>query len=134
MPSIYNAPRFYDIAFGWRDVPAEGEFMLECYQRARGRAAASVLEVACGPGQHARFFAARGLRSVGLDHSVAMLEYARLQPGGDDPDVSWVLGEMRDFELDQPVDLACCLMDSLSHLLTFDDLLAHFAAVARNVS
>jgi hypothetical protein len=41
---------------------------------------------------------------------------------------------MRDFALPAPVDLACCLMDSLSHLLTLDDLLANLAATARNVT
>ncbi|MDQ4074862.1 MAG: class I SAM-dependent methyltransferase [Chloroflexota bacterium] len=134
MNMIYSAARYYDIAFGWRDVPAECEFMLGRYQQARGRAAASTLEVACGPGQHARTFAARGLHSIGLDASKAMLEYAKSQPGGNDPDVSWVLGDMRDFTLDDPVDLACCLMDSLSHLLTLDDLLANLDAVARNTT
>jgi SAM-dependent methyltransferase len=133
MPSIYDAARYYDIAFGWRDVPVECDFMLERFHSARGREAGSVVEIACGPGRHARQFAARGLRSIGLDHSEAMLAYARSQPGGDDPDVAWVVADMRDFTLDEPVDLACCLMDSLSHLLDLDDL-RHLEAVARNVT
>ncbi len=133
MASIYDAARFYDIGFGWRDVPAECEFMLGRYRAARGRAPTRVLELACGPGQHARTFAARGLRTVGLDVSEAMLRYARQQPGGDDPDLTWLHADMRDFALDAPVELACCLMDSLSHLLTLDDLLAHLDSVARNM-
>jgi SAM-dependent methyltransferase len=134
MSMIYDRARFYDIAFGWRDVRAECDFMLEQYARAHGHEASGVLEVACGPGEHARQFAARDLRSIGLDINAPMLEYAKKQPGGDDRDVSWVLADMRDFTLNQPVALACCLMDSLSHLLTLDDLLAHLAAVARNMS
>jgi SAM-dependent methyltransferase len=134
MPSIYDSARYYDIAFGWRDVPAECDFMVERFRAARGRAPRSVVEIACGPGQHARQFAARGLRSIGLDQSETMLAYARTQPGGDDPDVNWVHADMRDFTLDEPVELACCLMDSLSHLLALDDLLQHLDAVARNVT
>ncbi len=128
--ALYDAARYYDIAFGWRDVRAECEWMLERFRAARGRAARSVLELGCGPGQHARLFAALGLRSVGLDLSPAMLRYAAQQPGGNDRDVSWLLADMRAFTLAPPVELACCLMDSLSHLLTLDDLLAHLAAVA----
>lgn len=134
MKVIYDAARFYDIAFGWRDVGAECDFMLERYVNARGEAARSTLEVACGPGQHTRHFAARNLQAVGLDLNPAMLAYAKERPGGDDRDVSWLLGDMRAFRLDEPVDLACCLMDSLSHLLTLDDLLANLVAVAHNVT
>ncbi|MGB0388398.1 MAG: class I SAM-dependent methyltransferase [Ardenticatenaceae bacterium] len=134
MSAIYDAARFYDIAFGWRDVGAECDFMLGRYAKVCGREACSTLEVACGPGRHTRHFAARSLRAVGLDLNPAMLAYAKGRAGGDDPDVSWVVADMRDFTLDEPVDLACCLMDSLSHLLTLDDLLANLAAVARNVS
>lgn len=131
--SIYDAAHFYDIAFGWRDVPAECDFMLARFRQAHRREATSALELACGPGQHARTFAARGLRAVGLDANPQMLAYARQQPGGDDPDLTWVVADMRNFALDEPVELACCLMDSLSHLLTLDDLLQHLRAVARNV-
>jgi tRNA G46 methylase TrmB len=59
--SFYNAARFYDIAFGWRDVAAECDFMLERYRAAQGRGARSVVELACGPGRHARQMAARNL-------------------------------------------------------------------------
>ncbi|MBA3533730.1 MAG: class I SAM-dependent methyltransferase, partial [Ardenticatenales bacterium] len=124
----------YDIAFGWRDVAAECAFMLDQYRMARGREARSTVELACGPGQHARLFAARNLRSVGVELNNDMVAYAQSQPGGNDPDISWFLADMRDFTLPEPVDLACCLMDSLSHLLTLDDLLRNLAATARNLT
>lgn len=134
MSSIYDAARFYDIAFGWRDVPDECRFLLDRYRDARGALPRRALEIACGPGQHARTLAAWGFRCVGLDRSAAMLDFARQQPGGNDPDVAWQLGDMRDFALDAPAELAFCLMDSLSHLLTLDELLDHLGAVARNVT
>lgn len=131
---IYNAARFYDIAFGWRDVVAECDFMLNRYLNANGQAPRRVLEVACGPGLHTRYFAAQGINAIGLDLNPAMLAYAKTQPGGNDPDLSWLQADMRDFTLDAPVDLACCLMDSLSHLLTLDDLLAHLNTIGYYVS
>lgn len=50
--------------------------------------ARSVLEVGCGTGHFARWFAQRGLRTVGLDRSAAMLAQAR-----QDPSFGWVLGD-----------------------------------------
>lgn len=133
-PGPYNEPRLYDIAYGWRDFRAECEFLIGAYQRFQGRAPQSAVEVACGTGNHARMMAAMGITTIGLDRNEAMLRYARTQPGGDDPDVHWHSGDMRDFTLAAPVDLAFCVMDSLSHLLTLDELLAHFAAVAQNLT
>ena len=37
---------------------------------------------------------------------------------------------MREFELSEPVDLACCLFDSIDGLLSIDDFIRHFQAVA----
>lgn len=127
---IYDAARFYDIAFGWRDVVTECDFMLDRYIKANGQVPERVLEVACGPGLHTRYFAAQGIKAIGLDLNPAMLAYAKTQPGGNDRDLSWLQADMRDFRLDTPVDLACCLMDSLSHLLTLDDLLTHLNMVS----
>ncbi len=127
---VYDAARFYDIAFGWRDVVAECDFMLGQYVNAKGQLPTRVLEVACGPGLHTRYFAAQNIKTIGLDLNPAMLAYAKAQPGGTDRDVSWLQADMRDFTLETPVDLACCLMDSLSHLLTLDDLLIHLNTVS----
>jgi SAM-dependent methyltransferase len=131
--SPYNEPRLYDIAYGWRDFRAECEFLIGEYRRLHRQPPMSAVELACGTGNHARMMAAMGIKTTGLDQSEAMLTYARTQPGGDDPDVTWQVGDIRDFTLPSPVDLAFCLMDSLSHLLTLDDLLAHLGAVAQNL-
>lgn len=133
MSGIYAAARYYDIAFNWRDVRAECEFMVGRCLAARGRPPERAVELACGPGRHARTLAAMGIVTTGLDESQEMLDYAKRQPGGEDPEVRWQAGDIQTFDLPAPVDLACCLMDSLSHLLTLDALLAHLRAVARNV-
>jgi SAM-dependent methyltransferase len=132
--SPYDIPRLYDIAYGWRDFRAECAFLTGQYRARVGRPPTSAIELACGTGNHARQLAAAGVRTVGLDLHAGMLAYARTQPGGDDPDVTWQQGDLRDFTLAAPIDLAFCLMDSLSHLLTLDDLLAHLAAVAANTT
>lgn len=126
----YALPHLYDIAFGWRDVAAECDFLLGRFHATHGRRPERAIEIACGPGRHARTLAARGIPTVGLDLSPTMIAYAKVQPGGDDRDVTWQVGDMRDFALTSPAEMAFCLVDSLSHLLTLDDLLTHLDAVA----
>jgi SAM-dependent methyltransferase len=88
-----------------------------------------VLEVAAGPAEHAREFARRGRHAIALDLSADMLALAsrRARESGVALDV--VRADMRDFALERPVDLAFCLIDSVAHLLTLDDLVAHLACV-----
>ena len=130
----YNFPRLYDVAYGWRDFRAECTFLVGQYRVLHGRMPATALELASGTGNHARMLAAFGVKTIGLDSNETMLAYARTRPGGEDPDVAWQLGDMRESTIASPVDLAFCVMDSLSHLLTLDELLDHLAAVARNLS
>jgi SAM-dependent methyltransferase len=131
---FYQHARYYEIAFDFRDVPAELDFLLGCYQQFSGQQApaTTLLELACGPGQHAREAAKRGLTTTGLDLSEEMIAYARQRPYGDR--VNWLVGDMRAFTLDAPINIACTLIDSVVHILSLDDFLAHLAAVAASLT
>jgi len=132
--NFYDYARYYEIAFNFRDVRAEVDFLLGCYERFSGlrRPATAALELACGPGQHAREFARRGLRTGGLDLNPAMIEYARSRPYG--APVEWLVSDMRTFQLEAPVDLACTLTDSIVHLLSLDDFDRHLQSLAANLT
>ena len=71
MSQTYTLPQIYDIAFDFRDVPGEVDFLLEAYSRHLGRRAKSAIELACGPGYHVREMARRGIVSDGLDREPA---------------------------------------------------------------
>jgi SAM-dependent methyltransferase len=92
-----------------------------------------LLEVGCGPGQHARALADAGYSVVGLDRSPAMIEAATEEPLPEGLEL--VLGDMR--ELETLADLpgpngaegrsfggALCLGNSLPHLAEEGDLRA----------
>ena len=125
-PEIYGAPAFYEIAFSYRDVPGQCDFLAALYALATGRKPASVLELACGPAVHAREFARRGLGVLGLDLALEMVAYAaeRLGEHG-----HVMLGDMADFTVNAPVDLAFTLLDSLPYLTTNEELTSHFRCV-----
>ena len=90
-----------------------------------------IVDVACGTGVAAAKFAAAGHRVTGVDRSPQMLAQARQRVAEAGlPGVTLVEADMRDFALDEPVDLVSCMYDSLNYLLEETDLLAAFRCAA----
>ncbi len=129
---FYSKARYYDIVFR-RDVSREVEFLCELCKKYAGRQATSVLDLACGPGYHARACAQRGLRAVGLDLRPEMIEFARAEARAEGLAIEWLAADMREFRLRQPVSVALGAFDSLDCLLTNEDLVSHFRAIAANL-
>ena len=134
MSHTYSLPHIYDIAFDFRDVPGECDFLLSVAEKHLTRKVASATELACGPGWHAQEMASRGIESVGLDLEPAMIEHAQGRTKAETSKARFVVGDMKSFALDNPVDLAYVLIASFAHLLTNDDIIAHFNAVADSLS
>ena len=130
---IYKRAVYYDIVFD-RDVSGQIEFARAAYRHLHGGDLGSLLDICCGPGYHARAGARAGLRAVGLDLRPEMTVFAAEAAARDGVSVDWVVGDMRDFALSQPVDLALCVYDGIDALLTHDDLTSHFRAVAANLT
>lgn len=132
--TLYDLAEAYDIAFEFRDLGEECDQLDSLCHRYRGGTPRSFLDVACGSGYHCIEYAKRGIRSVGLDLSAAMLEYARRKSERQGAEVEFIQADMRDFVLAEPVDLAFCAMSTFHHLLTTDDIIRHLRAVARNLT
>ena len=88
-------------------------------------AKARVLDVCCGTGQIARWLTDHGCRVTGLDHSRAMLKYARKQA----PEASFILANAQSFSLPPRQDAALSMFDSLNHILAPAELTAAFRCV-----
>jgi SAM-dependent methyltransferase len=138
-PDFYRNARAYDIAFGDRDFTAECDFLEWCLNHhgntpsyVSGQAR-SFLELACGPARHAREFGRRGWQVFGLDMSTDMLKYAAGGAQQENVALQTLCADMCDYWLVQPVALAANMMESLSHLLTNQQVVNHFQAVGRNL-
>ena len=131
---VYQRARCYDVAFSYRDVPAECEALLALAARHLGRAPASVLELAAGPARHAREFARRGLAATALDSAPEMLEYASTLAAQEGVALHTACADMSAFTLPQRFDLAVLLLDSSSYLLDNATVLRHLACVARHLN
>lgn len=128
---IYGNARAYQVAFSYRDVPAEVDVLLGWFERHTGGAPGAVLELAAGPGDHAREFGRRGVGATALDLSPQMCRYARDQAAGAGIRLDVVEADMSAFDLGRQVDLSFLLLSSDAHLLDLDAFLGHLDSVAR---
>jgi SAM-dependent methyltransferase len=143
---IYDEPELYELACAYRNVPEEVTALLAwCGKHWQGGApdaqgaagdggVRSVLELAAGPAEHARELARRGLRATALDRSAAMCAYAAARAKAAGLDLGVVEADMRDFSVPDRFDLAITMLNSLCHLFTLDDLVAHLTAVAAHLN
>ena len=133
---LYLHPKYYDIAFNFRNLKKEHHFLTEIYKRAVGRYPRSLVDVGCGPAYHAIHFSKKRdiSHSYGLDLSATMVKYARKKNDELGGSAKIIRGNMVDFRLPKKVDLAVCMIASIHMLLTNDDLIKHFRSVARNLN
>jgi hypothetical protein len=61
--TIYQQAIYYDMVFN-RDVSRDVDFLQQAYRLHAGGELSAVLDVACGPGYHARACAQRGLHGA----------------------------------------------------------------------
>ena len=141
MSGIYDEPGLYELSCAYRDIPAEVTALQSWFGKHWEGAAdgstdgwvGSVLELAAGPAEHARELAARGLHATALDQSKAMCTYAATRAGEAGLDLDVVEADMRDFSLPAKFDAAITMLNSLCHLFTLDDMVAHLRAVAAHL-
>lgn len=130
MSSVYKHPRYYEIAFGFRDIAGEVDVLEECMRRYSRCPVKSVLELGCGNSPHMTELVGRGYEYHGLDLSRDMLQYSRDIARKAGVKANLMEGDMRDFSLGAIVDFAYVMLGSLIVGSTAE-LLSHLTSVAR---
>ena len=69
MKTVYEHPRYYEIAFSYRDIGAEVDTFEQCFQKYAELSVKSILEVGCGNSPHMEELLKRGYAYTGLDIS-----------------------------------------------------------------
>jgi SAM-dependent methyltransferase len=121
---------FYDLIYStFKDYAAEAEQIANLL-RQRNATYRTILDVACGTGEHARRLAADGFLVDGLDLDPNFVRLAQLKhPGG-----RFFEGDMAAFHLPQRYDAVLCLFSSIGYLRTLDRVEAAFSCFREHVS
>lgn len=130
MSGLYDNPKYYEIAFSFRDIPAEVDVFEECFKRFSQIPVKSVLELGCGNSPHMEELIKRGYQYNGLDLSQAMLDYSREKALRIGAEANLIQANMIDFSLDTKVDFVYVLLGSL-YAKSTSELLTHFNSVAQ---
>ncbi len=102
----------YDRIYHFKDYAAEARRVTELLHAAGVPDGSRVLEAACGTGNYLVPLS-EPFRVSGLDIHRGMLDVARAKVGDD---VSLLCADMREFELDSPVDAVVCLFSSIGYV------------------
>lgn len=135
--SVYNMAEAYDLAFSYRDIPHEVDFLLSIYNDVATywpeERSPALLELASGPARHAMAFAKRGWHAVALDISPTMCQYGKIVSEQQNCNVSYVCDDMINFDTSEKFDLSIIMIDSVCHILNKKDLENHFRSVANSL-
>ena len=121
---------YYDLIYSrFKDYGREADAIAGIL-RAQDPRCTTVLDVACGTGEHARALAARGFQVDGTDLDPSFIQIAsRKHPAG-----RFVAADMCDFHLDREYDAVLCLFSSIGYARTLDRVRQALACVRDHVT
>lgn len=113
---FHASAEFYDLIYStFKDYEAETA-QISTLLRQLSPQCKSVLDVACGTGEHARLLADEGFTVDGLDLDASFVRIARQKhPAG-----RFFEADMSDFHLRHRYDAVICLFSSIGYLRTLD--------------
>lgn len=109
--------KYYDVVYANKKYEKEVRF-IEAVAKKYQVKDKSVLEVACGTGNHSRQFMKKGHTVVGVDKNPEVLTIARRKV----PKAKYVQGDMRTFKLGKQYGILTCLFTAINYNLSIDDL------------
>lgn len=129
MAGVYDNPKYYEIAFSYRDFSYEVSVFEECIRRYSQAPVSRVLEICCGHAPHMEELVRRGYRYVGLDRSETMLARATERANRLGGRAEFVRADLTCFALTAPAEFAFVALASL-YVTNTDELRTHFRAMA----
>ena len=130
MAELYDSPKYYEIAFAWRDIKAEVDLFEKAIEEYGAIPVKNVLEICSGNSPHMVELVRRGYRYTGLDLSRAMLDYSIAKAKAEAVRGDFVCADMVDFELKKKYEFAYIMLGSFFATST-REVFSHFESVAR---
>jgi SAM-dependent methyltransferase len=128
--SVYTAPLYYEIAFGFVDIPKQIDLFEKFINEYSQQPVKAVLDLGCGPSLQLREMAKRGYTAIGLDKSQEMLTYLQEKAEQDGIKIETINQDLCNFTLDKKVDFAMILMGTITYAKNNHLFLQHLNSVA----
>jgi SAM-dependent methyltransferase len=132
--SVFENPRYFEIAFQHRDIGRECDFVesvMELYSKTDNR---KVLDVFCGTGAHILELLRRGYEVDGFDMTDPMLDYVRekVSPASYKPRL-WK-DNLENFKVEGEYGLLTNMLTSFNYITTNEGVLSHLESAAKALS
>lgn len=118
-----HSAAYYDLIYDWKDYASETDKI-----RSLLEGSGSLLDVACGTGQHHRYLK-QDFAVTGLDIQPEFIDIARAK----NPECVYHVGDMQNFDLGQQFDAVTCLFSSIGYLDSLDALTQTLQCLARHL-
>jgi len=125
--SFVESAALYDAIYHFKDYARECERLRGLIGEAVPDAR-TILDVACGTGEHAKFLQAH-YAVDGVDINQDYLRAARVK----NPSGSYIHADMTDFDLGRTYDVVTCLFSAIGYVGTVERLARAIASMARHV-
>jgi len=122
-----ESPELYDAIYHFKNYGRECELLRAIIQVA-APGARTVLDVACGTGEHAKFLKEK-YAVDGIDLNEAYLRAARIK----NPAGKYTRADMTDFDLETTYDAVTCLFSAIGYVRTVDRMNRAIGCMARHV-
>ncbi len=118
---MYNEFAYsYDSLMQNADYSFRAKYLCALFKK-HDRMPTLMLDLACGTGEFSLQFAKQGVSVIGVDISADMLSVAREKTAEQSMDVLYLCQNATELDLYGTVDGAICCLDSLNHIIDYND-------------
>ena len=129
---VYDNPKYYEIAFSFRDINAEVDFIEKLIVKYSKIPVKTFLELASGNSPHIAELCKRGYGYIGIESNAEMVGYANSKIKENNFPAEIIKGDMIDFSIKEPADCALVFLGSL-YVKSDEELKKHLDSVARAI-
>lgn len=129
MSEYIDFARFYDRLMTDCDYDARCDYLLSVFDRFGGKPKL-MLDLACGTGNFTYHMVNRGIDVIGVDMSPEMLNIAQEKAESYGSKPLFLCQRADELDLYGTVDSCICMLDSINHIVDYDELCRSFGKVS----